>query len=269
MTQSGQQALPPFLSFGTWPLQARACQAATSIALEVGFRSIDTAEAYGNEIDVGKSIRDSGIKRESLFITSKFNSHSHRVSIRGVLEASLEHLQLDYLDAYLIHWPCPWLDKYANYWQQVLELQNQGLVRSAGVSNFLPEHLNTLLQRSGVLPSFNQIQLNPFVARPEQLATHRLMGVATQAWSPLGRGRYWTHSQARSIANDAGVSLPQILLAWHRRTGNRVVVHSHRRSHLKQLVAWQGAIIDRATNLRLRVLNGLETQVPDSNVWGH
>ena len=259
----------PFLSYGTWPLRGQACRTASSIALDAGFRSIDTAEAYDNERDVGQALRNSGINREDLFITSKFNSYADRISVRETLERSLQNLQLDYLDAFLIHWPCPWLGKFVDYWIQLIEFQSQGLVLSLGVSNFQPKHIIEIVDSTKIKPSFNQIQLNPFVARTGEVTAHRVLGIELQAWSPLGRGRYWQDSRAKSLASETGIPLPALLVAWHKISGNRIAVHSRNSRHIKELFEWQASRIEAEILDRLQVLDGIETNVPDSSSWGH
>ena len=152
----------PRLGLGTWPMVGDEARAAVLHALSVGYRLIDTSEQYANEEAVGAALRAGGIPREEVFITSKFNARWHGFDlVRQACEASLQRLGVDYLDLYLVHWPNPWLDRYADAWKGLIALREAGAVRAIGTSNFLPAHIDRLLAETGVAPEVNQIELDP------------------------------------------------------------------------------------------------------------
>ncbi len=210
----------PSIGLGTWPMTNE--QAAVDVlqALELGYRKIDTAENYQNETGVGQAIARSALPRESLFVTSKFNKKWHSGDgVRQACEASLQRLGLDYLDLLLIHWPNPDQGRYVEAFEGLLAVQQAGLVRNVGTSNFLPEHLALLFER-GYLPQINQIQLDPFHTRDEVVAVHRARGIVTEAWSPIGRGGdLLTHPAVTALADRHARTPAQVVLRWHLQSG--------------------------------------------------
>src|SRR5215211_4075466 len=179
----------PQIGFGTSPLNDRAVAPAVLAAIEAGYRHIDTAYRYNNERGVGQGIRESGIPREDLFVTTKldgpFQGDDRAI---GGLEESLRRLGMDYVDLLLIHWPLPQRDQYVSTWKTFEKLLAQGKTRSIGLSNFKPAHIERLLAETSVRPAVNQIQLNPRITRPEQRAYDSEHGILTVAWGPLGPG---------------------------------------------------------------------------------
>jgi 2,5-diketo-D-gluconate reductase A len=176
----------PVLGFGTWQVTE---EDAFHAALEVGYRSIDTAAIYRNEAGVGRALRASGIPRDELFVTTKvWNSDQGYEATLRALDKSLGKLGLDFVDLYLIHWPVPASDRYVDTWRAFEALRRDGKVRSIGVSNFLPRHLERLLHDTDVVPSVNQIELHPRYARRELESLHRKHGIVTEAWSPIAQG---------------------------------------------------------------------------------
>jgi diketogulonate reductase-like aldo/keto reductase len=186
-------------------------------ALQLGYRLIDTAAKYGNEVGVGQGITDSGIPREEVFVGTKLRGADHGYeSTRKALDASLRRLGLDYVDLYLIHWPLPRLDRYVESWRAMEELLAEGKTRAIGVSNFLPEHLDRLAAVSSVVPAVNQIELHPRLPQREQRADNARRGIVTQSWSPLARaGDVLGDPVLASIASRYGKTPVQVILRWH------------------------------------------------------
>ncbi|QQS01939.1 MAG: aldo/keto reductase [Austwickia sp.] len=205
----------PQLGLGTWPLVGEDCAAAVASAIEVGYRLIDTAENYENEDGVGEGISRSGVARADLFVTSKFNKKWHSVDgVRQACEASLERLGLDYLDLFLIHWPNPKQGTYVEAFEGLLAVQEAGLVRAVGTSNFKAHHLADLFAR-GFTPEVNQIQFDPHTLRADLVALHREHGIVTEAWRPFGEGGSCTAEAAvQELAAKYGKTPQQIVLRW-------------------------------------------------------
>ncbi|QNG18706.1 aldo/keto reductase [Rhodococcus triatomae] len=211
----------PAVGFGTYLLRGTGGVAAMVSALESGYRLLDTAVSYENEGAVGEAIRRSGIPREQIRVSSKLpgRHHEYGEAIDTVHE-SLYRTGLDYLDLYLIHWPNPRQGRYVDAWRALVDLRRQGVVRSIGVSNFLPEHLDRLVDETGVAPSVNQIELHPRFPQATQRAADAGLGIRTQSWSPLGRaGDLLRDPELARIAHTHGRSIPQTILRWHVQLG--------------------------------------------------
>lgn len=207
----------PQIGFGTSPLNDRQVAPAVIAAIEAGYRHIDTAHKYNNERGVGQGIRDSGIPREELFITTKldgpFQGNDRAI---GGLEESLRRLGMDYVDLLLIHWPLPQRDQYVSTWKTFEKLLAAGKTRSIGLSNFKPAHIERLLAEATVRPAVNQIQMNPRITRPEQRAYNAEQGIVTEAWSPLGAGNDLLQDRTlQAIGEKYGKSPAQVVLRWH------------------------------------------------------
>jgi len=210
-------AAMPQIGLGTWPLNDDEAARAVVAAIEAGYRHIDTAYRYGNERGVGRGIRDSGLRRDELFVTTKLDGEfqGNDRAIDG-LDRSLKRLGLDYVDLLLIHWPLPQRDLYISTWKTFEQLVAAGKTRSIGVSNFKPAHIDRLLAAATIRPAVNQIQLNPFVTRPEQRAYDSDHGIVTVAWSPLGPGTdLLNHPTVTALAAQYGKTAAQIVLRWH------------------------------------------------------
>lgn len=211
----------PQIGLGTWPLNDAEATSTVVSALELGYRHIDTAEYYGNETGVGEGIRRSGVPREELFVSSKFNREWHTVS--GVHEAwakSVRRLGLEYLDLFLIHWPNPDQNTYIQAWEGLIGLQEQGRVRSIGVCNFMPEHLANIISATGVPPDICQIQLSPYWVQDRSRSFHSAHSIATESYSPIGRGRQLlTEPVIVTIAEAHGVTPAHVILRWHTQQG--------------------------------------------------
>jgi 2,5-diketo-D-gluconate reductase A len=211
-----RDALPP-IGLGTWPLTGPAATATVLTGIESGYRLIDTAAIYDNEDAVGVALATCGVPRDELFITTKLRGSDHVAgNIRGAVERSLDRLGLDYLDLFLIHWPLPRLDRYVAAFKGILECRDAGLVRYAGVSNFLEHHLRRVVAETGEAPAVNQIQMDPTIARvPVRRAADEL-GVFIQSWSPLGRGEVLDSPVVTAIVDRLDATPAQVILAWHR-----------------------------------------------------
>lgn len=218
----------PAIGFGTYPLQDDACVDAVVSALDVGYRLVDTAVNYGNEEAVGEALRRSGLARENYLVTSKIpgRDHAYDDAIASV-KGSLQRLGLDHLDLQLIHWPNPSVGRYTEAWQALIDLREQGLVRSIGVSNFTAEHLRTIIDATGVTPVVNQIELHPRFPQEEMRAVHADLGIRTEAWSPMGKRRAPLDETAVTDAAGAhGVEPGQVILRWHVQLGSLPVPKS-------------------------------------------
>lgn len=216
----GQGVHIPQIGLGTWPLDDTQAAQAVDSALRMGYRHVDTAENYRNETGVGEGLRRSGVAREEVFVTTKFNKEWHSVQgVRTACEASLKRLGLDYVDLLLIHWPNPEQDRYMQAFEGMLKLRDAGLVRAVGVSNFKTAHLQKLLD-AGMTPQVNQIQLAPSHPRSDLVAWHQQHGIVTESWSPIERGgALFATPAVQEAAQALGVTAAQVVLRWHVQQG--------------------------------------------------
>lgn len=205
----------PWLGLGVWKAKdGNEVIHAVQTAIASGYRSIDTAAIYDNEAGVGKAIRECGVPRNELFITTKLwnTDHGYKQTLDAFHE-SLRKLGLDYLDLYLIHWPVK--DKYKKTWEAFLDLYGQGKVRAIGVSNFQEHHLNELISFSGMIPAVNQVELHPLMTQKPLLEFCKKSGIQLEAWSPLMRGQFLDHPLLTKLADMHAKSVAQIILRWH------------------------------------------------------
>ncbi|MFF3490172.1 aldo/keto reductase [Streptomyces sp. NPDC002795] len=229
----------PQLGFGVFQVPDDEAHAAVTSALEAGYRSIDTAALYGNEKGTGSAIADSGLAREDVFVTTKlWNTEQGRDTALRAFDTSLDLLGMDYVDLYLIHWPVPSRDKYVETWQAFEEILASGRARAIGVSNFLPEHLDRLAAETSVVPALNQIELHPRLQQSELRAYDADHGIATEAWSPLGRGNGVLDDEiVIALARKYDRSPAQIVLRWHLQLGNVVIPKSVTPSRIRENIA--------------------------------
>jgi 2,5-diketo-D-gluconate reductase A len=222
----------PQLGFGVWQIENDG-ERVISEALEVGYRHLDTAMIYHNEAEVGRAVASSGIPRHEVFVTTKlFNTdHGTREAV-DAFERSLDRLALDYVDLYLIHWPMPGVDRYVESWRTLEQIAASGRARSIGVSNFMPEHLQRLLDETGTVPAVNQIEVHPEYQQRAASEFSRAHGVIVEAYSPLANGRILDDPRLRAIAERHGKSVPQVLLRWQIERGNIAIPKTATRARM-------------------------------------
>lgn len=217
----------PQLGFGVWQVPDAEATPAVEAALQAGYRSIDTAAAYGNENGVGAAIGSSGVSRSELFVTTKLwnSEHGYDSTLRAFHE-SLNKLGLDYVDLYLIHWPVAGSEKYLDTWRAFEKLRADGVARSIGVSNFHASHLRRLFAETDTVPAVNQVELHPNLPQTELRSLHAEHGITTEAWSPLGQGNLLSDATLTTIAQRHGKSTAQVLLRWHLDLGHVAIPKS-------------------------------------------
>lgn len=205
----------PILGFGVYQIEDQVlCEQCVYDAIEAGYRSIDTAAAYGNEEAVGRAIKRSGVPREDLFITTKlWISDAGYDKAKKAFEASMKRLQLDYLDLYLIHQP---FNDYYGAWRAMEELYKEGSIRSIGVSNFMPDRLVDLILHNEITPAVNQVETNPFYQQIEAEAFMQEKGVQIESWAPFAEGKnnMFQNETLAAIASKYGKSIAQVVLRW-------------------------------------------------------
>ncbi|SFB89740.1 2,5-diketo-D-gluconate reductase A [Nocardioides terrae] len=228
----------PQFGLGVWQVPAEDTERVVSDALEIGYRHIDTAQMYGNEAGVGAAIKASGLNRDDLYVTTKLNNGFHRPDdAKRSLPESLERLELDKVDLFLIHWPLPtrYDGDFVSTWQALIDLQAEGLTTSIGVSNFQPAHLDRIVAETGVVPVVNQIEVHPYFGNEEARAASQRHGALVQAWSPLGQGGgELTDPVITGIADEVGATPAQVILRWHLERGDIVFPRSVRRQRLQE-----------------------------------
>lgn len=220
----------PAVGLGVWQTPAGETERAVSAALDAGYRHVDTAAAYGNEAEVGLALAGaeaSGIARGDVYVVTKlWNSEQGYDTTLRAFDESMDKLGLEYLDLYLIHWPVPARNAYVDTFKAFAHLREQGRIRSIGVSNFEPEHLRTLIDATGIVPAVNQIELHPLLPQRELRELHASLGIATEAWSPLGQGSLLENATVVGIADAHGKTPAQALIRWHVQLGNIVIPKS-------------------------------------------
>ena len=217
----------PALGLGVAELSDADTERAVSAALEIGYRLIDTASAYGNEAAVGRAIAASGIPRAEIFVTTKLATDDQGFqSSQDAIKASLERLGMDFVDLYLIHWPATELGKYIDSFAAMMRSQADGLAKSIGVSNFTPENLTDLIDLTFVTPAVNQIELHPLLNQSDLRAANAEHNVVTEAYSPLGVGNLLDNAAVTAIASSYDVTPAQVLIRWNLQLGNVVIPRS-------------------------------------------
>ncbi|MCD7098249.1 aldo/keto reductase [Stenotrophomonas sp. MMGLT7] len=220
LTLSDGHRIPQF-GLGVWQTPAGQTAQVVAAALELGYRHIDTAAIYGNEEGVGQAIATSGIARDELFVTTKlWNADQGYDSALKALDTSLAKLGLDYVDLYLIHWPCPAQDRFVDSWKALVQARKDGKARSIGVSNFRAQDIDRIVEATGVAPAVDQIELHPLLQQDELRAYAAAHGIVVESWSPLAQGGELLHDPAlQAIAARHGKSVAQVILRWHIQLG--------------------------------------------------
>lgn len=246
----------PQLGFGVWQVPDEEATPAVAEAIKAGYRLIDTAEGYDNEEGVGKAIREAGISRDELFITSKLrnSAHDYDEAVRA-FELSADKLGLDYLDMFLIHWPVPAQDKYVEAWRAFVELQKQGRIRSIGVSNFLPEYIDRIVEATGVLPAINQVELHPKYQQRDIRGYHGKHNIVMECYSPLGSGAVLDDPVLKEIADKHGKSVSQIILRWELDQGLIVIPKSTHAERIRQNINVFGFSLDEDDRRKIDALD--------------
>jgi 2,5-diketo-D-gluconate reductase A len=227
----------PQLGFGVFQIPPADTERAVRVALEAGYRHIDTAEMYGNEKGVGAAIRASGLDRADIFVTSKLNNGFHEPDVaRRAFDRTLAELGFDYVDLFLIHWPLPTLydGDFVSTWKTLEEFQREGRARSIGVSNFQVAHLERLAAASDVVPAVNQVELHPYFHNAEVDTYGRAHGIETEAWAPIAQGKVLGEPALTEIGGRLGKSVAQVVLRWHIQRGNIVFPKSTTPSRIKE-----------------------------------
>lgn len=230
----------PRFGLGVFLMSEAQAERAVGVALDEGYRLVDTAAGYENESAVGRVLARSG--RTDVYVTTKLATDDQgRDAARAAFDVSLARLGVPVLDLYLIHWPAPALDRYVETWRTFVALRDEGRIRSIGVSNFLPHHLRRLVDETGVVPVVNQVELHPYFQQPELRAANRELGIVTQAWGPLGQGKAGVLDDPviARIAAEHGATPAQVVIAWHLAIGNVVIPKSVTTARIRENLAGQ------------------------------
>jgi diketogulonate reductase-like aldo/keto reductase len=235
----------PQLGFGVFQVPPEETQRIVEDALEAGYRHIDTAAAYGNEAAVGAAVAASGIPREDVFLTTKLRN-GEQGTAREAFRNSRRALGVDYIDLYLIHWPVPSRNLFTGAWKEMEKLHSGGEIRAIGVSNFLADHLETLLKSADVVPAVNQIELHPTFQQHELAVKSRSLGIAVEAYSPLGQGADLNAEAVTSAAGTHNISPAQVVLAWHLAQGTIVIPKSANSGRMRDNLAAAAVVLTPA-----------------------
>ena len=249
--------LIPQVGYGVYKISDDDAQELVGTALQAGYRHIDTATLYENERAVGRAVRESGLDRADVFVTTKvWNDDQGYDQTLRAFEASARRLDLGYVDLYLIHWPVPSKDLYVETWRALIHLQEQGAVRSIGVSNFNPTHLDRLIKDTGHTPVINQVELHPYLSQNQVRAANAQRGILTQAWSPLGRGNgVLAEPAVLAIAQQLGRSPAQVVLRWHLERGTVIIPKSAHPQRIADNIALFDFDLTDAQRATLEALN--------------
>jgi 2,5-diketo-D-gluconate reductase A len=258
----------PQLGYGVFQVPPEITADVTTRALQAGYRHIDTAAAYRNETGVGQAFRASGLAREDVFVTTKcFNDDHGFEEAKRACRASLDRLELDHVDLYLIHWPVPSQDRYVETWKALVELQQEGLTRAIGVSNFQPAHLRRIIDETGVTPAINQVELHPRLQQPGLRREHAELGIVTEAWSPLAQGALLDDPVIRGLAEAHGRTPAQVVLRWHLQLGNVVIPKSVTPGRIEENFDLFGFELDAADMEAIAALDRGERIGPDPDTF--
>lgn len=230
--------LIPQVGLGVYKLAGESAEPLLHKAFEVGYRRIDTAAFYGNEPQVGAAVRNSGLPREEIFVTTKVwkDDHGYERALAAIDE-SLARLDTDYIDMLLVHWPSPALNLFVETWSAFQKAQATGKIRGIGVSNFQPAHLEKLMAAGGTVPALNQVELHPGLQQAEVRAFNARHKIATEAWSPLARGRFNDDPVITTICSKYGRSATQVIVRWQIQLGNLVIPKTATASRLEENIS--------------------------------
>ena len=260
----------PAIGLGTWPMDDAEAATAVRTALEAGYRLVDTAENYGNETGVGRGVRDSGVPREDVFITTKLNRRWHSVEgVRTAWEHSVRRLGVDYLDLFLIHWPNPDQGTYPQAWEGLARLLEEGRVRAIGTSNFKPAHLARIIEATGVVPDVNQINLNPYATRAASVVADAEHGIVTESWSPIKPTAMLADPVVAGLAERHGRTPAQVVLRWHTQRGYVPIPKSASPQRQAENLAIFDFVLADDELAALDALDRGEEHVTDSDEFGH
>jgi 2,5-diketo-D-gluconate reductase A len=225
----------PQLGLGVWQVDPGITARVVRDAINAGYRLIDTAEGYDNEQGVGEAIRDAGVPREQLFITSKLRNggHSRDLALKS-FDETMQKLGLDQLDMFLIHWPVPGQDKYLEAWKTLIELKEHRRIKSIGVSNFNQDHLERIIGETGVIPAVNQIELHPYFPQADKRSFLKRKNIHIESYSPLGSGEVLKDETIKSIGARYGKSIAQTIIRWHLQNGDIVIPKSTHAERIKE-----------------------------------
>jgi 2,5-diketo-D-gluconate reductase A len=260
----------PQLGFGVFQIPPDQTAEATRTALEIGYRHIDTAQMYGNEREVGQAVRESGIPRDQVFVTSKLNNNRlERDDILRSFDQSLADLGFDRLDLFLIHWPLPGVSDFVQRWKVLEEIHASGRARAIGVSNFQPHHLRTLFDASEIRPAVNQIEVHPYLTQDDVRTFGADHGIATEAWAPIAKGKVNDDPVLQEVAQQVGRTPAQVTLRWHVQRGDIVFPKSVDRGRMEENFAIFDFELDEPQMAAISGLNRDERTGPnpDEFTW--
>lgn len=259
----------PLMGLGVMQIPDAEVPAAMRTAATLGYRSFDTAPVYGNEVGVGNGVRQIDLHRSEILITTKlWNSRQGFDTTLRAFDESAQALALDYIDVYLIHWPVPARDQYVDTWKALVGLQKEGRVKTIGVSNFKPAHLERLIGETGVVPAMNQIELHPAWQQRDLRVYHARHGIVTQAWSPLGRGGALSNPTVAGIARRLGRSAAQVILRWLTQSGIAVIPKASSEEHMRENLASFDFVLDEAAMNAMDSLDSAQGRFgPDPEVF--